>query len=252
LSVANEYITYFGTQSEIIQEFLEITLFQDATGIFAVNNEQLMRVSMVGLRVNVFVKSHLRVQNRTVNDAGDSMDSVDNVPIEGRSFDFAGNGTTYRDYPANLSTQNPTLQCDPIKGVMYQPVAGSTNSLYVDIPKASQFVGCKKVMGNHLDPGQIKTSVLYDKLSIGLPMLYSKIYNNGLTVAGTLSAPRKVWLGKSRIFAWEKMIDAVVVGPAGERAFNIAFEHNIEVGAMTTFKKQMQTAPRTVVFKQTA
>ena len=249
LTMANGFIANFApiTGTPVIpQQFISIHLAKyDGTYTDDVS------MDMNGLMINLFGKSHYRIQNRTVNtSSNDQSNDVDNVPVEGKSYDFKSNGGLFKDYSEGGISTSPGLTCAaaqgvfPIPGRSADPSADQT-TMYDDVPSAKLLVGVKKVMALHLDPGDIKTSVLYSNEYMAFNKLYSVLYNRGLT---SVSENKRTWLGKSRFFAFEKMIDAIVVD-SDEKAFKLAYEHNVQVGCIATFKMAKTTAPRVIINK---
>lgn len=223
-----------------VDQYLSIKLVDTFTGI---PTGILVRAVMdlTGSKVEFDIKSTLKIQNRTVNsDGNNEADDVDNVPIYGKYFDYKTNGTVFQDY--STATGASAIVTHPVYGVLSTAAPTTTGTkMYTEIPLQTQLAGCKKSGKSHLDPGEIKTSVLRDKFTISFAKLI-KIYQGKVSsVAGPNYT--QYWLGKSRLFAWEKMINAVAMSATTQ--FNLAYEHQIDIGSTFYYTKQLITAPRT-------
>lgn len=197
-------------------------------------------------KIQLYGKSQLKIQNRTVTAASNNnADDVDNVPLDGRSFEYATNSTIYRDFGEPTTATVGAITTSPYFGVLPTfsaatgPVTTGT-SMYADMPDRTQFIGCKKMAKTQLDPGTIKTSVLNDTVTMPLNKLISTIFGRKPNT-GT-GRTNQYWIGRTRLFAWEKMIN-IAGDSASASAFNLACEHQYEVGAIAVVQKKLQTAP---------
>lgn len=241
-------VTWFQSTwpSNIPTQFLELSMSgTEVSGILPIT--PLAKIDLTTAYVHIHSSSHLKIQNRTVTtSANDNSDDVDNVPIYGKSYDYLSNTTMYRDYATNTALSTPPFTTHPIWGVLRANVLPLTDGtkMFDEVPLSTQFVGIKKAQKAHLDPGEIKTSVLKDFKSIGL----SKFFQTSMQNAGNFgpSPPefnfKQTWLGKSRLFAFEKMIDAVAA--TEENRFKLAYEHSLMVGCLFFCKDDYQTAPQ--------
>lgn len=149
-------------------------------------------------KVLLTMKSTLKIQNRTKSVSGATNDDdVDNVPIYGKSYSGSGNFIGYNNYdssgrnveyimPASSQTSGDVKQTY-LAGVMSEP------------PRVSQLVNVSKSGKAHLDPGEIKTSVVYHTIKIGLNQLFIKLKMHA-------SQTPLISLGNFRYFVFEKMI----------------------------------------------
>lgn len=202
----------------------------------------LSELDLTTVRFEIYSKSFLKMQNRTINSTGnDSTEDVDNVPISGRFFEYATNGTIYRDFstPASVAS-SAQVTTDNNYGLLPRPTTTSDTgtNIYKEIPDRTQFVGCKKSGTALLQPGQIRTSLLYDKMNVGLNKIIQVIL---CRVPNTDNQPNQIWMGKTRLFAWEKVINAVAMTSTNQ--FNLAYELHLEIGAICTASKSTYTAP---------
>jgi len=165
--------------------------------------------------VHVDIKSTLKIQNRTVNAEGDDSNDVDNAPLYGRGYYGNGNGTQYND---NTVGTVPFVG-DKDTGVISKD-AGASVSLR-EPPFANMFVSCKQQGKIHLDPGQIKTSVLTYKKTTLLNSLMRQTVMNNSTIGRLYTTS-----GQFRFFGLEKMIDAT----SDPLSIIVAYEHNYLIG----------------------
>jgi len=197
-------------------------------------------IDLTTATVDLYGKSALKLQNRTVNTTANDQDSdVDNVPIFGKYFEFKSNGTIYRDYNKPVAADNPMVTTHTQFGLLYANNASETDTnMYKELPERTQFVGCSKSASSHLDPGEIKTSVIQSQKIYPFSKLFQLVYGQ---TANNTGGSNQFWFGYTRLFAWEKMIQAVA--STAENQFNLAIENQGEVGAMIYIKRSLQTAP---------
>jgi hypothetical protein len=194
--------------------------------------------------VDIFGKSIMKVQNRTVNSTGnDQADDVDNVPLQGRIYEYKSNGTVYRDFnrptaaDVSMITTHNSVGCLPGPGAYSLPSETDTQ-FYKELPDRTQFVGCYKMAPTSLDPGYIKTSQIVDKINMSFTKLFPLIWGQSQSNANGTS---QFWLGHSQLMGFEKKINAVAM--TTENQFNVAYEKQGEVGVIFKVKKSIQTAP---------
>lgn len=199
-------------------------------------------IDLTSVVFTFYAQSHLKLQNRTINSTGnDTSEDVDNVPIYGKFFDYKSNGTIFKDYTRDSVTSQSAITTGPVNGVLSSTIGTEVGTnMYKEVPLPSQFVGIKKHGNAHLDPGEIKTSVMYDRLRISIQKLVNILFAKSNSTGGSGSF-QQIWLGKTRLFGFEKMIQAVAT--TDENQFNIAFEHQLTLGCIVYHKKNFSTAP---------
>lgn len=201
-------------------------------------------IDLTELKVEVYAKSQLKIQNRTINSTGnDTSDDVDNVPIHGKFFEFKTNGTIFRDYATPSGTGGSNVTTHPQTGCLpdLPPVTTGT-TMYKSVPLVSQLVGVKGTGSAHLNPGEIKTSVMKDSLNVGFNRLISLLYSKTDMGTNANDGLQQYWIGTTRLYGFEKQINAVV--PTLENQFNLAYEHSIEIGVVPIVRNNYHTAPR--------
>lgn len=198
-------------------------------------------LDLTTLRFDCYSKSHLKIQNRTINSAGnDTSEDVDNVPINGKHFEYRTNSTTYRDYGEPTVATTAAITTSPALGVLPSTIGAETGTkMYQDLPDRTQFVGCRKVGKCFLDPGAIKTSTMVDFANLSMNRIVNLLFARKPNVGSGLY--NQFWIGRTRLFAFEKMINAVAMDATNQ--FNLAVEHQFEVGMIAVAKRPQHTAP---------
>jgi len=171
-------------------------------------------------------KSSLKLQNRTLTSLGnDESDDVDNSPLYGKTIGGKGTGVEMlfpnSSAPGQVVAQNNNgiITKVSLDTDLLEPLSGFF------FPKSTQ-------QGKiHLDPGQLKTSVLKYDRRISLAYLF-KLFSY---VPGN---PVIVPFGNYRFFQLERMIDI-----SGSLNMKIAMEHNLEVNCVYQPKYNWTTAP---------
>jgi len=189
----------------------------------------LLRLNLKNCKFQLYAKSALKIQNRTINSAGaDEQDDVDNVPLYGKSYEgkgnwlqFGNNSGRYVSTPANQLAAN-------IMTAKY-----NTDQQTLEPPVKSVVYNCSKTGKAHLDPGQIKTSVLTFSKKYTLNKLLRAI-----TVYNQTTTPpiQHLSIGSYRVFMLEKMIQAVATTDVN--AMNVAYEADLKVGVVCTASRQ--------------
>lgn len=246
LSVADDmYNTFNGWAgtANLPQQLLRISFFVDFSGVISSAYMLQSTLDLTSARVQIVARSELKVQNRTLNSTGNNQsDNVDNVPIDGKFFEYKTNSTIYRDYATPAASNKQGISTSPDYGTLPKlPVDPTGTSMYDKIPLTSQFIGVKKEGSAHLDPGEIKTSVMTDQTTMTISKLIYLLYAR--SSAGLSTGIQQCWIGKTRLFAYEKMINAVAMSETNQ--FNLAYEHMVEIGVVLKTLKNFHTAPST-------
>lgn len=197
-------------------------------------------LNLNGMLMNVWTKSDLKIQNRTVNAATDiDSEDVDNVPLYGKCYEGKGTG-------AVLVSQGQVTMSTPFVGdTVYGVIAvnGSNQTGTVEPVMPTMFRGVSKTGKAHLDPGQIKTSVLFESRYYSLDSIFKYFWYTGNDI-GTYVIQK---FGKFRFFSLEKMIDTIGSDTDATNV-NIAIEHNLKMGVCAGWEKmENQTAMNVVL-----
>lgn len=174
------------------------------------------QISLSGLMLDIYAKSSLKIQNRTVtNEANVESDDIDNAPLYGRTYEGTGNGTTwfFSGATTNLFAHNSYGNIEA-EGTA---VVGGT-SWFGEPPSAVEFPGVKLQGKVRIEPGDIKTSVLTDMKTLNFNRFAAILHKYQQFTAGK---PRENF-GKFRFMALEKMLDATTA-----LSIVTAYEHNL-------------------------
>lgn len=241
--------------ADIVRQSLEVLLSDDITEpltpyslvmykkvTIGVNSSPLDKCGEVCFEnINVHMKSRsvLKIQNQTVFGAtagpgdpeGDDSDDVNNQPVKGKVYEI--NSTTPilktskgRD-GLGTSPNNSGFEFDEEYGVVTKRASQVTNlsNVFKDPPHPKEF-GASKANNILVQPGHIKSSTLYTKKSMdGLK------YLRLLGVTNVHPFLTRSTIGKSRIYALEKMINW------GANYIALVFECEVETAVYFTFKK---------------
>lgn len=229
-SIATHIIAKVQTQARFFWKRVQVYESNVATTP-AVAPIRLIDLDLARSTVEFFVKSSLKLQNRTVNTAGnDESDDVDNVPLYGKKYDIKGNYCVIREQYINPDIANLANTANYIS----QASAGLAEPVTRNLVKYSSATGKA-----HLDPGEIKTSVLNFKGRYDVNRLLSYL-GSGSVASNILN------IGKARFFIFEKMLKALAT--ADVTSIKLAYETDIKTGCI--FKAPKFT-PTTYVFSST-
>lgn len=228
LSVGNAFATQFATFAEnpwFVFEWLVV--YQIAVNTTpAIGTEAILRLNMQKATVKFYSKSALKLQNRTINSTGNvEGDDVDNVPLYGKQYD--GRNNWFR--PNSSSSYFRPLSTDTVCATSF----GFDDTSALKEPMNNGYlIGVKKSGKAHLDPGQIKTSVIESTFKMPLNSLFRKI-------AYSFVNDNLVSLGKFRFYHFEKMIQAVATTDVN--AIRLFYETDLKTGCIVTAPKAVNT-----------
>lgn len=192
------------------------------------SDETYLQINIANMKCHFQVKSTLKIQNQTVSTSGDDEDDVNNVPLYGKSYNF--NGTQLKQTRPYIGNGGGTVQSQDLTANVDFGVVSYVNSNELPEPVQGpvEFRGLKAIGKAHLDPGQVKTSILTDSIN----MYFSTLFKTFMDDAPGTSVQRARLHGKGRIFALEKMINVL-----GSLSILIAYEHNYEVSTSIKIKQ---------------
>lgn len=182
----------------------------------------LAQIDLMQLKLNIKVKAAMKIQNRTSTSVGDEADDVDNQPLQGKLYEINNPQPIFqtRDTIAFPMSSNTGIVA---------VVAGSANGLRD--PPHPRTLGAAKASTVRILPGELKYSTVSSEVQCSLDWFYKHYTAQG---GGGVARSR---LGKSRIFAFEKMIDV------GTNSILCAYEAEWDIKAMCKYK------PRTCIRK---
>jgi len=166
------------------------------------------QVDLRHAKVTYYVKSSLKMQNRTINASGGNEESVDNVPIYGKSYTGKGNLMSHIKNVAGVTQEDyylPDEQFLERGGIVSAVYAG--NTVYSEPPGFDLVRHVSAIGKAHLDPGEIKTSVLTMIKTISLNALFRASVRGYQATGSTFQLP--ISLGNFKAYHFEKMIQTV-------------------------------------------
>lgn len=219
LSVADAQNNFYWTRLQCLRK------------VSGTNKDVRWNSDLTRMKINVYNKSALKIQNRTVNSStDDDANDVDNVPLYGKMYTTSNsNYIMHQDIvysPQNTSLTQPAQvgYRFPIDNPMTEPQALSF------IKKAT---GTQKV---HLDPGQIKTNVITFYGSKTLNGFTKLCNRSGTSISATFDMLN---YGKASYIHVEKMIQAVAT--TAVNGITLAFEIDSATGVYITCPDIQQT-----------
>lgn len=236
-----QFYTMFSGFDNVVGRSLDLTTMRiyEVTGV-APNEVQITKgeydLSQASVYVNV--KSTLKVQNSTRSTEGDEADDVDNIPLHGKIYVAKGNYLGLGGYQNNDRIfAPPRLQQLP-----YFTVAGSNiippgsefdyaDRSWKEPPLKSQVKNCSSATTIHLEPGQIKTSVITYSQKHNLNTLVRECLTYALDVTG-FPAPNDgiitgpvTKLGKTHMIGLEKMIQSETTTENNKIRLSVELDH---------------------------
>lgn len=174
-------------------------------------------IYLTNAHVEVDSISEFKIQNQSVTLAtDDSMEDVNNVPLQGRCYAGRGTGSKYQ---VNRTSGNPFI-ADPNWGVITH--AGVTNDL-AEPPSGKLFQQVTSTSKLKIGPGEVVTSKIRYRKKLGLQNFINLIYDN----EASLNPKYKLkHLGEFKFYGLEKMIDAIA--STAENDIRLAYEHDLK------------------------
>jgi len=208
-------------------EFRKLVLYR--------GSEDKVEIDLYRLKFQLQSKTSLKLQNRSKGALGTEADEVDNVPVYGRSYQANTTGLTYADGHRG----NPGFNAYRDTGLITFLGSDDPRGSLKEPPVPGTFVNCKMFGKVRIEPGTVKTSVLYTKHSLRLDEFVRIVYPSTGAVAATTYK-----LGKTRVFAMEKIIDtqeaeppAIVIGYEINNAMYCSLKYMKGTGTATLFNK---------------
>jgi hypothetical protein len=191
---------------------------------------KLIKVDLLDSKVNFYIKSSLKMQNRSVAALGDDEIDVNNVPIYGKMYNGVGNGAHQRTVDSVNFINGPNLSTSCL-------VDGSSFTNFSEPPDASEFTHVKRFGKVYINPGHVKYSNLKFRSTILINNLFMRLLDYYLSNA------TQQWfsIGGFNMFALERVIGKLPLEYSP--AINVTFEIDFK-GFMTLFPSpQKFTSP---------
>lgn len=198
-------------------------------------NNRVVKVNLQDARFNIFVKSALKIQNRSVAADGDDEMDVNNVPVYGKLYNGTGNGFLQRTVD-NIGFLNGTSVQAPVA------IDGSSTTNFAEPPSPVEFTHCKRYSKIYVNPGHIKTNVITFKSSIDVNKFWIKMLHYYIPT----SSYEYIDFGKFSMFGLERVIAKL----SGEVSPGIKITYEIDCKLFGHIKPTPQkfTAPMRIVF----
>nr|UOF82594.1 putative capsid protein [Cressdnaviricota sp.] len=214
IDIANALVAAINT-AFTLSDFPSAYLFS-FQGIFQ-NGDKPTQISLLDVKLSFFIKSALKMQNRTVAAAGEDEVDVNNVPLYGKIYHGSGNGPLHRDGSvATMICGRGWNEPAAINGTSYNSFTEPFDPSDLTFVKSWNKIG--------INPGGIKTTLLTSKFTIGIQKFWQDMYNYHKLLYST-SAPTdytgtRFSLGLFNTVGLEK-----VIGKSGdEGGINVTFE----------------------------
>lgn len=198
----SQWITLWTTSGNK-NSFMHTAELRYSTGATGAN---VAYIDLRGISVEVYAKSDLKVQNRTLASGADednnSTSNVGNQPLYGKSYSGKGTGMmTKFESAGNVTQLNVSTGTNFAGSLAYSPAAGE-GKYFGEPPLPTLFSPKPKFSNASLLPGQIKTSSLTAKMVIR----QKELWNTLLYTDGGLGVAQKGTdqYGKYHIMALEK------------------------------------------------
>lgn len=183
--------------------------------------------------IDIYSKSSLKIQNRTINTAGNiESDDVDNVPLYGKSYEGSGN---FVMYPNKLVVSAASTTNINVAQQFFRPGI-ALEAPMMEPPGLAAVTRASRVGKVHLDPGQIKTSVLVYRKKFNLNYLLNQISRHGVE-ASDGTQKNFINIGTFRFFHVEKMIQAVATTDVN--GIIVAYEIDQKLGLVIRAPKEI-------------
>lgn len=180
-------------------QFTFLSVYTDVPTFCSIRPNVELR--LYGSQFQYMAKSSLKIQNRSISTVANvEADDIDNVPVYGKGYSGKGTGTRV------LTDQTPgavTLLADSTYGVI-KLASSVMGSEYNEPPQPFEFANVKRTGKVRIEPGHIKTSILYDSRTCDFNGLFRQIIS-ALNYTGT-AAPRSP-IGSFRFFGIEKILN---------------------------------------------
>jgi len=205
-------------------------------------NRNKDQIQLADAKFSCMIKSTLKMQNRSIatTDDDESTD-VNNVPLTGRSYDFKGNMMIPRD---NAMGDGLAIFTTPDNEVGISIIGALAVTALQEPPSPYFFATKPKTAKQSLQPGDIKTSVINDRINVNISSFFRFV--NGILRGNASYSQLYNPLGKSRMFAFERVIARL--GSEIEPGIVVTTEVDIKFWAEVRTGSGQYTGPLNIVF----
>lgn len=224
-----------------------------------------VNVQLNVLKVSVFTKTDLKVQNVTTDNITDiEADDITRVPLQGKTYTCRGNNFCKKDNGPQLTGFFNTNNEEALYGAwtkqggqfvggstidFYGAAAGPSNSTETTFlkpaepPRQYEIQNCERMGDLFIGPGEIKTSSMIQKFTFSVPYYIQMLYGNQNTATTTIIYNPK--LGKTQVMYLEKVVGR---SPADINSLRLWVELEFRQSVLVHGKAQNFTAP--IVFQR--
>lgn len=207
---------WFGFISENLyaESYISDIVFYPA----AASSLRLCRIDLRNAKVLLHATSQLKIQNRSFENASDTMESLENMPVVGRQYEGYGMGT---QYTASDDVAIPFI-ADRSYGIIDVDTANEAQPELKEPQPPHVFADVKRHGYAKLDPGQLKTSTLVYRKLFSMTEFMKRCVPNT-----TSAVDYKMYgVGKFRFMMFEKQLDA---GADDTGNVKFGYEHNLRM-----------------------
>lgn len=227
----------FDSIAAAIGALFNTTLYNNPQAVFqdvyfydnAAPEEIKAMIQLKDLVVQLYIKSSLKMQNRSIIGTDDNADQVDNVPLFGKSYYGVGTGFVTRD-SARLG--GPEFIVDTEYGHFDRSVSTrvAATQYLCEPPEPKQFMGAVKYGKINLNPGGVKTDTLFTSKTLTFNGLVRIFAPQGYSLSQDYFK-----FGKAGMFCFEKILETE--NPPTQNII-VAYEHNIKMSVNLYEKKR--------------
>lgn len=164
-------------------------------------------IDLRATKMSIDARSYMKIQNRTASVSGStSTDVIDLNPLEGKTYFGYGTGGVFKGRQRTTPGAPMITMFNPIsdsQGVINAVPDFGKDWTYTEPPSAGSIEYVKKAGGIKIQPGEVQTSFLKSRITIGLNKLLKKL---AVTNSGPLSGRKLMDIGTFRFVGLEKMI----------------------------------------------
>lgn len=189
------------TQSPYMTNVVRLTVTEVTTIVGVPAYRRLFELNLNEITVHYYAHCNLKIQNRTVNDAGDDdANDVNDVPLQGRCYAFKSSAVCPKHVTSKFATAGDGLIL--MNGSVQ---TGADAGLWNEPPQKFHFKNCAATRSLKMNPGDIKQ----DSMTVAYKMPLNKwltlcAWRNGGGQAFSRFAYNP---GKIHMFAMEKCMN---------------------------------------------
>lgn len=222
-NIADFWITYIRANPNA--ELMSLEINQTDSG----GTDRIARMTMHRAKLNIMSKSSLKIQNVTGNNSeSTSTDDLERSPIYGKTYMGSGSGMVHKAIDTNTAPAVITSYAMCTSNTTGVVIASPTENWWLEPPPQSNLAYVSRSGKAHLDPGQLKTSVLVSLKKMDLNSWFKMYYPPYELLAGADQAEvARFRYGKYAIYGLERMI---CYNTLTNSLPKVRYEHNSQIG----------------------